>query len=96
MVHIYKPEFVKHDGGSPIFSVDCHPDGTRMATAGGDQKVKLWNLKALKNREVEADPNVPRVLATLSDHFNTVNCVRFSKNGRFLASGSTDSNVFLY
>ena len=95
-MHIYKPEFVKHDGGSPIFSVDCHPDGTRMATAGGDQKVKLWNLKALKNREVEADPNVPRVLATLSDHFNTVNCVRFSKNGRFLASGSTDSNVFLY
>ena len=96
MVHIYKPEFVKHDGGSPIFSVDCHPDGTRMATAGGDQKVKLWNLEALKKREVEADPNVPRVLATLSDHFNTVNCVRFSKNGRFLASGSTDSNVFLY
>ena len=37
MVHIYKPEFVKHDGGSPIFSVDCHPDGTRMATAGGDR-----------------------------------------------------------
>ena len=95
-MHIYKPEFVKHDGGSPIFSVDCHPDGTRMATAGGDQKVKLWNLEALKKREVEADPNVPRVLATLSDHFNTVNCVRFSKNGRFLASGSTDSNVFLY
>ena len=96
MVHIYKPEFVKHDGGSPIFSVDCHPDGTRMATAGGDQKVKVWNLKSIKEREVEGDPNVPRVLATLGDHFNTVNCVRFSKNGRFLASGSTDTNVFLY
>ena len=40
MVLLYKPGFVKHDGGSPIFSVDCHPDGTRMATAGGDQKVK--------------------------------------------------------
>ena len=96
MVHIYKPEFVKHDGGSPIFSVDCHPDGTRMATAGGDQKVKVWNLKSIKEREVEGDPNVPRVLATLGDHFNTVNCVRFSKNGRVLASGSTDTNVFLY
>ena len=96
MVHIYKPEFVKHDGGSPIFSVDCHPDGTRMATAGGDQKVKVWNLASIKDRSVEGDPNVPQILATLSEHFNTVNCVRFSKNGQFLASGSTDTNVFLY
>jgi protein HIRA/HIR1 len=96
MVHIYKPEFVKHDGGSPIFSVDCHPDGTRLATAGGDQKVKVWNLSSIKDRAVEGDPNVPQILATLSEHFNTVNCVRFSKNGQFLASGSTDTNVFLY
>ena len=96
MVHIYKPEFVQHDGGSPIFSVDCHPDGTRMATAGGDQKVKVWNLASIKDRSVEGDPNVPQILATLSEHFNTVNCVRFSKNGQFLASGSTDTNVFLY
>ena len=34
--------------------------------------------------------------ALLRDHFNTVNCVRFSKNGRYLASGSTDTNIFLY
>ena len=60
MVHIYKPDFVNHDGGSPIVSVDCHPDGTRMATAGGDQKVKVWNLASIKDRSVEGDPNVPR------------------------------------
>ena len=67
-----------------------------MATAGGDQKVKVWNLASIKDRSVEGDPNVPQILATLSEHFNTVNCVRFSKNGQFLASGSTDTNVFLY
>ena len=87
MVLIYKPDFVKHSDGAPIFSVDCHPDGSRMATAGGDQKVKVWNLSAVKSRDVEGYPNVPKILATLSDHFNTVNCVRFSRNGRFLASG---------
>ena len=86
---LYKPEFVRHDGEAPIFSVDCHPDGTRLATAGGDQKVSLWALGPVKSREVEGDPNVKRKLATLSDHFNTVNCVRFSRNGRWLASGST-------
>ena len=89
MVVLYKPEFVRHDGEASIFSVDCHPDGTRLATAGGDQKVSLWALGPVKNREVEGDPNVKRKLATLSDHFNTVNCVRFSRNGRWLASGST-------
>ena len=67
-----------------------------MATAGGDQKVKVWNLSAVKSRDVEGDLNVPKILATLSDHFNTVNCVRLSRNGRFLASGSTDTQVFLY
>ena len=32
-----------------------------------------------QEREVEGDPNVPQCLATLGDHFNTVNCVRFLK-----------------
>ena len=58
--------------------------------------MKVWNLASIKDRSVEGDPNVPQILATLSEHFNTVNCVRFSKNGQFLASGSTDTNVFLY
>ena len=60
MVHIYKPEFVKHDGGSPIFSVDCHPDGTRMATAGGDQKVKVWNLASSRTDRWRATPTSPK------------------------------------
>ena len=69
MVGIYKPEFVRHDAGAPIFSVDCHPDGTRIATAGGDQKVKVWSLAPIlkdKDRsDVENDPSAPKCLATL-------------------------------
>ena len=96
MVQVYKPEFVAHDGTAPIFSVDCAPDGERFATAGGDQKVKVWALAPVLDRELEADEDAPKCLATLSDHFGPVNCVRFSKNGRFLASGSTDTNVLVY
>ena len=34
---IDKPEWISHgDGVAPIFSVDVHPDGQRLATAGGD------------------------------------------------------------
>ena len=96
MVVVYKPAFVRHDGDAAIFSVDCHPDGTRLATAGGDQKVSVWALGAVIDTTIEANPNLQKKLATLSDHFNVVNCVRFSKNGRWLASGSTDTNIFLY
>lgn len=96
MVVVYKPEFVAHDGTAPIFSVDAAPDGSRFATAGGDQKVKVWALAPVLEREIEADENAPKCLATLSDHFGPVNCVRFSRNGRYLASGSTDTSVLVY
>ena len=96
MVRVYKPEFVAHDGRAPMFSVDCAPDGERFATAGGDQKVKVWALAPVLDRELEAEESTPKCLATLSDHFGPVNCVRFSKSGRFLASGSTDTNVLVY
>ena len=42
-MHIHKPEWVAHEG-QPIFSVDVHPDGTRFATAGQDNLVKVWAL----------------------------------------------------
>jgi len=96
MVVVYKPEFVAHDGNAPIFSVDAAPDGSRFATAGGDQKVKVWALAPVLDRDVEADASAPKCLATLSDHFGPVNCVRFSRSGRFLASASTDNSVLVY
>lgn len=96
MVVVYKPEFVTHDARAPVFSVDAAPCGSRFATAGGDQKVKVWALAPVLERAVEADADAPKCLATLSDHFGPVNCVRFSKSGRYLASGSTDTSVLVY
>lgn len=37
-----------------------------------------------------------RLLATLWEHFGSVNCVRWAKHGRFLASGSDDQVILVY
>ena len=44
----------------------------------------------------EADPSVPRWLATLSDHYASVSTVRWSHGGSFLASASDDHTALLY
>ena len=38
------PETYVAFAGSPIFSIDVHPAGTRFVTAGSDHKAKVWNL----------------------------------------------------
>ena len=58
--------------------------------------MKVWTTSALLDRNKENDKECPKLLATLADHYGPVNCCRFSKNGRYLATASTDSNIFLY
>merc|ERR1712091_161127 len=43
MVLVDKPEELRH-GGAPIYSISCSPCGRRLATVGGDQRVKVWGV----------------------------------------------------
>ncbi|TYI80467.1 hypothetical protein E1A91_D05G089100v1 [Gossypium mustelinum] len=89
-----KPNWVRHEG-MQIFSVDVQPGGLRFATGGGDHKVRIWNLKSV-GRDLENDESTQRLLATLRDHFGSVNCVRWAKHGRFVASGSDDQVILIH
>ena len=71
-MRVDKPEWVSHEGQS-LLSVDVHPDGSRVATAGQDGKVKLWSVAPILDPTQEADARVPRLLATLTGHFGAVN-----------------------
>jgi WD40 repeat protein len=70
MVYLTKPEWVAH-GEAGIYSLSA--SGDRLATGGGDQKVRVWALDSVLD---DSDQAKPRLLATLADHFGSVNVVR--------------------
>ncbi|KAG6592740.1 Histone transcription regulator HIRA, WD repeat superfamily [Phytophthora cinnamomi] len=91
-----KPEDVKHENASgtvcAIYGVDAHPTLQLFATAGGDNSVKIWSLQP----PAEGGIATFELLATLANHQQAVNCVRWAGHGRYLASGSDDQLVLLY
>ncbi|CAO2185984.1 unnamed protein product [Urochloa humidicola] len=89
-----KPSWIRHEG-LQIFSIDIQPGGLRFATGGGDQKVRIWSMKSV-DKDNANDDSSQRLLATMRDHFGSVNCVRWAKHGRYLASGSDDQVILIH
>ncbi|KAM9981637.1 hypothetical protein ACTFIY_003934 [Dictyostelium cf. discoideum] len=93
---ILKPQWVSH-GGLSIYSIDIHPDGTRVATGGGDAKIKIWSMAPISLLEVEEDTGIPKLLCSIENaHFHSVNSVKWSKDGKYLASGSDDKLCMIW
>ncbi|CAG8475697.1 5700_t:CDS:10 [Scutellospora calospora] len=94
-MHLAKPN--DKNQRTSIFSVHVHPDGSRLATGGLDNKIKLWSTASIIDVDKANDPSVPRLLCTLGLHNGSVLCVRWSsKDGRYLASGSDDQLVLIW
>lgn len=74
-----EPAIFKH--GDTIHSIAFSPrDSSLIASAGGDNTIKLWNLQQ-------------NSVKILGNHEGTVNSVVFSPDGKLLVSGSDDSTV---
>lgn len=69
-----------------MYTVHVQATGLRFATGGADSLVKVWGMSAVMDAQREKGGQL--LLATLSDHASTVNAVRFSNNGKHLASGA--------
>jgi eukaryotic-like serine/threonine-protein kinase len=67
-----------------VFAVAFHPDGTRLAAAGRDRAIWLWDVA--RGEEV----------ARLPGHTSYVWSLAFSPAGKTLASGSGDTTVRLW
>ncbi|KAG8050267.1 hypothetical protein GUJ93_ZPchr0009g1407 [Zizania palustris] len=89
-----KPSWIRHEG-LQIFSIDIQPGALRFATGGGDQKIRVWSMKSVV-KDNDSEDSSQRLLATIRDHFGSVNCVRWAKHGRYLASGSDDQVIQIH
>ncbi|KAI1026875.1 hypothetical protein LB503_012764 [Fusarium chuoi] len=86
-MRMIKPSWLSHSGEQKDFEVySCHvsPDGKRLATAGGDGHVRVWSTESIYNAD------------TPNHHLGTIHSVRFSPNGRYLASGADDKIICVY
>jgi len=83
----------------PIFSCDIHPLGKKFATGGqGDDcgRVTIWNMEPILSPKAQKDSSVPKMLCQMDNHLACVNCVRWSSNGKYLASAGDDKLVMLW
>ncbi|MDF5725436.1 MAG: hypothetical protein PUP91_34290, partial [Rhizonema sp. PD37] len=67
-----------------VQGVSFSPDGKMLASASGDNTVKLWDTRTLQE------------IKTLTGHTNFVQGVSFSPDGKMLASASYDNAVKLW
>ncbi|KAJ5113659.1 hypothetical protein N7456_002193 [Penicillium angulare] len=98
-MHIIKPVWLTHGGERKdfeVYSCDISPDGKRLVTAAGDGYVRIWSTEAIFNTGNPEFANQPKQLASMSNHSGTIHTVRFSPNGRYLASGADDKIVCVY
>ncbi|TDZ31094.1 Protein HIR1 [Colletotrichum spinosum] len=98
-MRVIKPTWLSHSGEQKDFEVySCHvsSDGKRLATAGGDGHVRIWSTEAIYGDADKTLEKKPRQLCHMSHHLGTIHSVRFSPNGRYLASGADDKLICVY
>lgn len=58
--------------------------------------MRIWSTEAIYNAADPAFADKPKQLASMSNHSGTIHTVRFSPNGKYLASGADDKIVCVY
>lgn len=79
----------------PIFSLSFDNCG-RLATAGGDCKIRLWNVNQQSISSHDGMNMIITYRSTLKRHLKAVNIVRFHPNEHILASGGDGGTIIIW
>ena len=81
-------------GCDPVYSCAINPtDPKRLATAGMRGSIYLWDIECGAAQQA---PTILFVSTLAGAHLESVNCIRWNSKGTHLASGSDDSNIFIW
>lgn len=80
------PTLKEENPNNIIWDLQFSPNDRTLATAGEDNKIRLWDWKTRQKQP----------FATLLGHINHVGSIQFSPDGKMLASASDDRTVRLW
>ena len=79
-------------------SIDIHPDGERVAVGGQGVdcgRISIYAMKPIVDVEAAKNKDVPKLLTQMDHHEGCDNCVRWSHDGKYLASAGDDKLVII-
>ena len=83
----------------PLTLAHTHTHTHRFATGGqGDDcgLVNIWNMAPVRSETDQSNASIPKSLCEMTNHLGCVNSVRWSVDGKWLASGGDDAIVMIW